>query len=506
MLVSYTICNSTIGTVYKPILTENIESETPGMLFCKKLFLTDMRGKFNLPLSILLLATLLASLVLTACGEQKPVASNSPGPILSPASSTPNSVNSPLATPALIATPVSTSTPVPSPTPVPQPNSLLLGNEDDPWGEITRYQELLNTVLQEVKLSATTLSDVKKLFAATPNLIKSPGSPNLYYLKLSPRLEQLYKSGSVDYIKSLEGGIRGIVRDPSTGKIVGQASLIGVGASLTNPATATALVVALLGAISYELFIDQINKQFELVNKKLDDIKDFLQDKERSLLQGNIRYIDGIRNALNQQNLALTEIDRYRNQLENVEREILQSNELFKTQVSKAADKFNQVDLKDKNFFFFRDEDKVRELDRLINEFKQNSNSYLTALLIRGLGAQLSCALPESRQTALQRIEDSSKELDGWLETQQKFFDQVDKRSGAMDGIFADSKTPARFKETAKTGKETAQKAYDQIKSSFTDTIQKVKAQTQSPTQPLVLVVELDDQGAVKKVSKQVTI
>jgi hypothetical protein len=456
---------------------------------------------FRVSLSTLVIS--LALLVLAACGEAK--SNNAP-------SATPTSGNSTVATasltptieisatlaPTFTATVAPTSTPVPTPTPVPQPNSLIFGNEDIPWAEITRYQSDSSTKLEDVKLSPVVASSLLPLIGSAPKLASISGSSNLYRLEFRPELSKAILSGSAQQMPSLEGGMRAIVRDPVSKKIIGHGSLIPV-ASLTNPATAVFTVVSVIAGLQ---FMEQINKQYEMINKNLTDIKNFLQEKELSSLTGNIRYIDGIRTALNQQSVAPSELERYRNQLESIEREMLQSTDLFKKLVATPALELEQLDFKKKNLFVFRDEDTIKKLQQELDDFKQQSTGYLLAIATRGLSAQVSCAVPESRQIALNRIQNASSDLEEWLTTQKKFYNTLDQKTADMDGLFADSKKPAEFKNLAKKGLEDATNLYNDVKASFDDTTQKVKAQIQNLDKPLTLVVELDDQGNIKKVNK----
>ncbi|HEX2916684.1 MAG TPA: hypothetical protein VH186_38340 [Chloroflexia bacterium] len=431
--------------------------------------------KSNLTINFLVISLLLP-LLLAACGESQP---------------------QPTATPNIIAE----ITPLPTPVPL-RPNRLELGSEASPWGEIARYEMGPDDKLVEVPVKPELSSDLSKWFEAAPSLAAFAGagtaaSNNLFKLSVKPEIAKALENGSLKYMPSLDGGIRGVVVDAKTGLISALPSLQKF-SPLVSP---TGIAFGIATVIISAQFMEEINKQFETVNKNIEDVKNFLEEKEYSTLTGDMRYINEVRTAMNEQRLDPAEIERYRNQLETVERETLQRLDFYKARMSSTADKFNQVKL-DKTLFFFRDEDKIKELQNLISEFNSESNSYLTALSVRGLSAQVICALPESRQTAFSRMQEVRDDSKAWLTIQQNFYDAVEKRIPQMDGLFADSKTRDQFHDVAQKNKATASSAYGQVDNILYDTMSKVSAQLKEVDAPLQIVVELDDQGKIKKVSK----
>jgi len=240
------------------------------------------------------------------------------------------------------------------------------------------------------------------------------------------------------------------------------------------------------------------------LNQNIVDVKNFLEDKEYSIMQGNLKYLNDIRAAMNLHKIAPTDLEAFRNQLESVERESQQITEFYKTRMGRTSDGFNQVKL-DKTLFFFRSEDKIKELQKYVTDYQAQSSSYLFALMVRGLSSQVRCALPESRELALGRIEDVRKDLKTLSQTQDAFYTQVEKRIPEMTGLFADSKTQDQFKELVGTGKAKAKEDFDKADKGLNEVVQKVNAQMLVDSQALALVVTLDGKGNITKTAKLVS-
>ncbi len=433
-------------------------------------------------LVLLVLVGLLFPLVLGACGEASVKANT---PTISP-----------------VSTPVTTA--APSPTPEPDPNKLLLGGKDSPWGEITRFTGDPSS-LKEYNLNEDSRKGLSNMLAFAPALAPVAGASsksNLYTLALSPELRKGLADGSLRLMNSLEGGVRGVVVDSTTGVIRGVASLKAVGgvAALTLGPPGIALFVTLT-AIEALQFQDDINKQLETINKNVTDIKQFLEADKRSLLEGNLKYLNNMADLLNKQKLSPTDVDSFRNQLEAIEVQTLQITALMQDQMDKAYNEFDKQSLS-KNFVFFSDGDKVKKLQQFLGDHKRFAGNYFTALSVRGLAAQVRSAMPESRTLAQTRLEDVRGELSKWGKSQGQFYDRVENRVSELDGWLSSEETRNQFRKEAQAGRQNTNQSFSQLDELLVNTVQKVKNQNDSASKPLQLVIMLDDKGNVVKVSK----
>ncbi len=442
----------------------------------------------------LLLGSLLTPLMLNACGD----ISATPSQPTRSISASPSATLEPTPTFA----PTSTSIP-PSPTPVPMPNKLLLGSESYTWGEIIRYQPAGKDRLVELAINQELLKNLGNWFEQGPQLRAvgagvSNGS-NIYAITVKPEIAKGLSTGSLTMMNSLEGGVRGIVVD-NANTIRSQVSLQPISGIKTFAVGLVAFQV--MSFITAQGFLSEINQQLEALNRSINEIKDFLQQKERSALLGNLQYLDNIRVVLNEQKVSDTNFQDFRTQLENIERETLAAMIFAKGQTATAYTTYKETRI-DKGFLTgTRDETKIDDFQKIVDTYKRESRNYYLALSVRGLAAQITSALPQSRDVALSRLEMVQKDLAGWREDEIKFYDEVTRRLPEMDGTLTNPEKQMRLGKQAEEGKTKANENYTNVNSSFSDTVQKVKAQIQEASQPLTLIVEFDSQGKVKKVSK----
>ncbi len=477
-----------------------------------------MSTKRSFTTGFALVLVLLSTLVLSACGEQSFTAvavgpkgvtttAGAIGRLMPIATPQPTTTPEPTATPASTATPEPTATPVPTATPEPIiPTKLSLGSEADPWGEISRYQPYYADRLEEISLNKDLLNNLGGWFQDASRLDLAEGTPpavqgGTYRLWVKPEVARKLREGNLGSLPVLDTAVRGIVS--------GSRNKVGFKINF-RPVVhldATAVVDVAFQLISFftgQNFLPDINAEIEKVHKSLEEIKNFLQEKEYSTLVGDLNYLEDIRTAISQQKLKPLDIQAFRNQLESVEREASQSLVLAQTQLEKLSKTYKETRI-DKNFLGQRNEDKINDFNPLIDNYDRQSKIYYAALLVKASEAQVLCALPGSQELCQDRLDRAQKNLAAWRDNQVSFYDVVINRIPEMDGLFVNGEKQQNFKKAAEVGKNNAAQAYTQTNASLAGTVEKVKLDVREASQPLLLVVELDGQGKLKKVSKLVS-
>jgi hypothetical protein len=481
--------------------------------------------KKNISLPTLLITCLLTTVFLAACGGQPlptTVSTNttpgivkvtgSPGPTLnqaSPIQAIPTATALPtptivpptptaVPTPTIPPTPTIVPTPTipPTPTPVPIPTSLLLGPQGSEWGQITLYLSKASDRLEGLPLESGLQTDLSSWFQYAPMLIRTSSATNSNYQYVMKIESKLFK----DVLNGLpDSNIIG--SQVRAGYATNSSNLAQLPLSVAGRLLSPLSILNLIKLISDLLNGANLDQQLDVITNKLDEIKGFLEAKEQAAIQGNFKYLNNLVVSLKQFKPDDEELKTYLAQLETIERESLQSMSLLEGQLKDSAEKVKNSTF-DKSFVLFRNENKVNMLKDAVTDFQNKAGSYEAALLVRGLAGEIRCALPFSRDTALTRLADVRQELTNWRDNYQQFFQLVDQKIPQMDGLFADSKTQESLKELSKQGKLNSSNEYNRVDVFFADTIQKVNAQVKEASQPLYIVVELDSQGQLKKVSK----
>jgi hypothetical protein len=457
--------------------------------------------------ALLLVCLFLSSLMLTGCGGQSsPIASipitsisSTSGIILTTNQAFTPTLN-PTNTVVLTPTPASTPTAIPTPTvpptstPVPLPTSLLLGQQGNEWGQITAYYPSPTDLLEVLSLQSDLEEGLGNWFQYAPMLSKTPATTNSnqYLLKIEPQL-----------LKDVLNGLpvaNFIGSEVRAGYAAGSTPVrlpLSQASKLLRPDP----IFGVIEWISSQIFQPEITKQLDDISNKVDEIKGFLEAKEQASIQGNLKYLNDLAGNLQQFKPDSEDLKIYLAQLEPIERESLQSMSLLEGQLNSTSDTVKTLSF-DKSFVLFRNEDKVKQLNKAVTDFKNQASSYETVLLVRGLAGEIRCALPYSRDVALARLADVRNELTDWRGRYQQFFQLVDQKIPQMDGLFADNKTQENLKETSRLGKLDAENEYIRADAFFAGTIQKVNKQVQEASLPLLIIAELDGQGKLKQVSK----
>lgn len=379
-----------------------------------------------------------------------------------------------------------------------EPNKLILGNVNDPWGEIVRYQQTEIDRYEEIHLDEKSLIGFSSLFQQAPNLAQSGAQIvlNTYILSFKPEIAKGIADGSLKIMESLDGGIRAIAVD---GKNVIQ------GAGSLNPAMGlklTAGVMAVwqvLAIVTAQKFLIDINRQLVKINKELEDIKNFLEHQQYAMLIGNLKYIQGIRDSLSSQSFDNSELMVFLHQLEHIERECTQIMAALELQMNTVYGKFEKQPLK----AYLSAKEYLTASEELITNHEQQARNYLFAASVKGLAAQTRCAIPSNRNLVITRLSTLQTELSTWNENQQEFYQLVSERLPELTDWFdSGQKKQMQLRDKMQTSQDSLNQMGEYIQKSVLETSNNVRNQLQENSQPLSLLVELNEDGQIIKTLK----
>ncbi len=416
---------------------------------------------------------LLATTLLSACGEV----------------STPSAPATTSASTTLPANPTTA-------TAEPLPASLLLGDPGNPWGEITPYKVSGSDSFDTLPLDSNLLQSLNGLFQFAPHLGVN-GSFNLFQgTRFRLRINAGISSAFVNGMVSAPGFATGL-RYGFPGKGI----LVSSPKSLTGIGFTPLAIWQLVNAASMLYFIDGINRQLDAINQNILDIKQYLENKDFAQLKGNYDYLTSVQSNLVQQKVSDSDVEAIRQLLETIERESQQALVQYRTGVQLKRNELEAL-TREKLLFIDKTINKVN-FDSVITDYDRAMNSYLSALMVRSLSAQVRCAIPSSRSLALSRLEEVRAGLSDWYTEQNLFNSQVDRKLPLLDGFLSSQSDRnyiiARVNDRAKN----AGQIFGQNYVLYSNTIQRLQAQVQEgSTRPLDLIAELDGQGNIKTLSQ----
>lgn len=398
-----------------------------------------------------------------------------------------------------------------------KPNKIILGEINDPWGEIVRYQKTEIDGYEEIHLDKKSLIGFSSWFQQAPNLAQSgvQMALNTYTLSFKPEIAKGIADGSLKIMESLDGGIRAIAVDGNN-VMRGTGSLnLATGAKLTASIMA---VWQILAVVTAQVFLIDINKQLAIINKEIGDLKNFLEHQQYAMLIGNLKYIQNISDTLSSQSFENLEFGAFLNQLEHIERECNQIMVALELQMKTVYVDFEKQPLKAK----FSAQEYLVASKKLITNYEKQAQNYLIAASVKGLAAQTRCAIPSNRNLALTRLSTLQTELSTWNESQQKFYQLVSERLPELTD-WSDSKfhslitewlpqltarfddkqkKQAQLKDKMQTSQDYLNQIGELIQKSVTETENNVRAQIQENSKPLSLLVELNEDKQIIKAWK----
>lgn len=400
-----------------------------------------------------------------------------------------------------------------------EPNKLILGKMNDPWGEIVRYQKTENDSYEEFHLDKKSLIGLSGLFQQAPNLAQSGAQMvlNTYTLSFKPEIAKGIADGSLKIMESLDGGVRAIAVNAKGKEVIqGVGSLhLAEGIKLTAGLMAVWQVLAVVTA---QAFLMDINKQLVKINKEIEDVKNFLEHQQYAMLIGNLKYIQSIRDVLSGQNFESLEFGVFLNQLEHIERECTQIMVALELQMDTVYADFEKQPLR----AYISAQENLIASKKLITSHEQQARNYLIAASVRGLAAQTRCAIPSNRNLALTRLSTLQTELSTWKENQQKFYKLVSERVPELidwsdskfynrvsallpsltDRFNGRQKKQIQLKDKMQTSQDSVNQMGDLLQKSVLETTNNVRNQLQENSQPLSLLVELNEHGQIIKTWK----
>ncbi len=392
-----------------------------------------------------------------------------------------------------------------------QPNRLDIGDENDPWAEISRYEPLSDHYVEPIKDDKLmkALGDWIQPATELAKAAKGLTSNNLYVMKLNPQLSAQFRNGSLGMMSSSQGGIRGVVVD-GNGIIRGQASWYP--AKGMSAAAFTNLAWQAMAVMTAQHFLPEINRQLDDLNKKLDGIKDFLDKEKKAELRGTLVYLVSI---LAQPHQSESRVAAIKIKLEDIEHKTYQHQEFYGEKFEQALEQYQKISLIEppsegikkqlsnlkklapKILLTFKDDAKIAQLEKHLKEYQKQSEAYLLTLAVRVLEGQIMGALPGYLEEAEAHVKKTKTQLLGWSakELDYDYVTTVKKAEFEKLALFSSDKLRQGFEKLVNDYDKKGKPFYKDLLAITTEITNQVQARIAEATAPLQLVIEVDASG-----------
>lgn len=382
------------------------------------------------------------------------------------------------------------------------PTKIIFGDEDNPTIEISRYQSSRLDQFEEISLSERQAIKFSNLLQHAPQLAMNVSQivSHTYVLKFAPEVQQGLSSGSLSLMQSKEGlgTIRAIAVDSQSGRIVAHGNLVST--NRIKPAATVLAVWQVLAVVTAQVYLSDIQKRLVEIEKGISEIKSWLEDQEIAALVSNLNYLKRIKSYLDKQEFTETDIGIFANQLEHIERESDKSIGLFRVNMSRFVDEFEQIEL---GGWFTSDLSPAIEK---VKRYEFLAQGYLMATYVKGVANQIRCALPVNREIALNRLEALQENLSHWQAEKDDFFEAIERRTSEIKVTFKSDKRNKQYRKEFLSKSDSTKRKLEsttgEISEMIARTKENVQAQIAASSQPVSLIVTLDEQGQVKQLKK----
>lgn len=385
-------------------------------------------------------------------------------------------------------------------TPIIEPTKLIIGDNNKPLIEITRFEPPQAAKYEDVILNESLKASFSSFMQQAPNMAMNAANmaSSKYLVQFSAEVSQGLSNGSLGLMKSLEGGVKAVAVDGS-GKIVELGKVNQV--SGLNPATAGLAVWQVLAIITAQKYLSDINKKLANIESGIEYIMQHLKDDRLGKIYGNFNYLRQIANSIKNQTITEIDYNTFNNQIEHIERECSQIMEALELSLNNPLDnikaqKFNGMGL----------EDNFNAAKKYISDFENNARPYLTAMYVRIVAARVKCALPVDRKIAELRVDELKQKVEKQKQHHDNFKNEVEKRIPSLRGFFSFDETDKEYQNKLRNKLNDSLAAVNKTISEMTELIAStkdiVKKQIEELQRPVQLEVTLKENGEIDTVKK----
>ena len=356
----------------------------------------------------------------------------------------------------------------------------------------------------EITLNQSLRSMLGVVFNNVPNLVSSAlaagtmlasNNPVTYYtLKLDPAMAKGFANGTLSLMPAIGGGVRGEVVD-AKGIIRGQVSLMS--ASGFNALAATTFAWQLVSLVTVPKYLSDINRQLTELNSQVTAVKDFIEEKEFTTITGNIDYLREVHHNLGSHQPDAQELSHFFSQFETIERETLQTLNLFETRLGNICKAVKDHKL-GRIVSVIPKNKKAKGLQDPINDYTHFSEGFLLALFVRVTVAQVKGALPGGNyDLSMDRLANTRTRLAKWQDQQIEFYNLINSRIPELKSLLTGENLQSDFSLQASLGKMKTADTFQQLDTAIGNIEQSLTNWYNLPTS---IVVELNSQGQFNRV------
>lgn len=396
----------------------------------------------------------------------------------------------------------------------PQYSRLVLGDVEHPSAVVEPFESLPESQLKPLSVGKPQLAQLQTIFRHAPGLAKSAATAasNTYVLRFPAEVAEGIRNNSLKVMESAEGGLRGVAVD-AQGKIVSHGTLVSV--SRVRPAAVAAGIFNILAIATAQYYLPQINNRLVRVEQGIQDIKEYLTSQDRAILVDSLKQLQSLKRLLETGDFQERDVLTRLIGLDTIDRDSGRVLEAYREHMERYRGELDGLTLSGVvNPDFAAATDKAAQ-------YEKAALTTLQAMYVKSVTAQFRCALPGSSPRIAQAhhsLRELETDLEAWYEQQADFFRRFEERiredttvSFDLDDVkelFGDEDTLANQREKivseANEGQESVIVLHDELQQAIGKAADHASRQLSTSSEPLTLVVKLNDQKEIEQVYEPV--
>jgi hypothetical protein len=391
---------------------------------------------------------------------------------------------------------------------------IFIGEAENPLLhiELLDTQAIESSRLKDIPTDDQKLANLQKTIKGLRSLIRVgrgvQGKSNSYVLKMSPEAARRFSEGSLEMMKSVDGGYRGILVDSKGKQIVEHVSF---GAKGVGNVAVMATVFQILAVATAQYYLPQINRRLSKIEDGVNDLREHLEANDRAVLVNAVRHLRTMSAALEGRELDQADFRTELIGFDGIDQDCGRILEAYRDHAHRYRKELSQID----PYGTLRP-----DFESLVNKSEQFERAALTSIqaaYVRTLVTRFRCILPTNYRAAYAKdsLRQLSEDLHQMREEHEGFCTLLERRIKEAESLFDFDKMKelsgdpntlkaerARYVKAEKERHQAVMDVRDELDGIVKDVLEQTERQLAAGSKPLMLVVTLNEDDEIASLAE----
>jgi hypothetical protein len=303
------------------------------------------------------------------------------------------------------------------------PTSIALGPQDAPYVQVSRALRLPDYQTEELPVPSAVLRDLQSWLQHVPRLAGSGGlfAANRYVVEFSPEVTRALSNGSMELMRSSQGGYYAIAVTADGRRIVQTGMIQKTG---FPDAAIPGLLWQAAAVVTAQRFLADINKQLGEIGEAVEHIKRYLQAERAGTVEAAYDRLTEVIAALNSGKWDLDDARRWVDMLDDID---WQCSKIVKAGLAQRQDFLREATVLDIGKYWVNKK-AVEQAVQNADDFATHFRTCTSALYVRAVTANVRAALPVGRTVLAERLASCARDSRAVREINDQHFKLLSER------------------------------------------------------------------------------